>query len=136
MLQEAVRSGIVEKLSNIVGSENVSTNQADLYIHSYDLTQAEPSWPDIVVLAKSVEEVQAIVRLANEEKIPLTPYIAGGNVGGTAIPLEGGIILDLKRMDRILEVNDVDMYAVVEPGVTFGHMKAYLADNHPDLMSG
>lgn len=134
MLQEAVRSGVVEKLSEIVGSAYVSTNRADLYIHSYDMTQAEPSWPEILVLPKTVEEVQAIVRLANKEKIPLTPYVAGGNVGGVAIPLEGGIILDLKRMDRILEVNDIDMYVVVEPGVTFGHMKAYLDANHPDLI--
>jgi len=134
MLEEAVRSGVVEKLSKIVGSENVSTNNADLYIHSYDMTQAEPSWPEIIVLAKSVEEVQAVVKLANEEKVPVTPFVAGGNVGGVAIPLEGGIILDLKRMDKILEVNEVDMYALVEPGVTFGHMKAYLEEHHPDLM--
>jgi FAD/FMN-containing dehydrogenase len=134
MLQEAIRSGIVEKLSNIVGNNYVSKNQADLYIHSYDMTQAEPSFPDILVLPKTVEEVQQIIRLANKEKIAVTPYVAGGNVGGTAIPLEGGIILDLKRMDRIIKVNDIDMYAVVEPGVTFGHLKAYLETNHPDLI--
>lgn len=69
MLEESVRSGIVEKLSNIVGSEYVSTNQADLYIHSYDLTQAEPHMPDILVLPKTLEELREIVRLANHEKI-------------------------------------------------------------------
>lgn len=134
MLETSVKSGMVEKLVKIVGSEYVSTNQADLYIHSYDLTQAEPSWPDILVLPKSLEEVQAIIRLANKEKVPVTPYVAGGNIGGVAIPLEGGIILDLKRMDRIVEVNATDMYAVVEPGVTFGHIKAYLEKHHPDLL--
>jgi FAD/FMN-containing dehydrogenase len=134
MLEEAVRSGVVEKLSNIVGSEYVSTNQADLYIHSYDLTPAEPHMPDAVVLPENLEELIEIVKFANEEKIPLNPYVGGGNIGGLAIPLEGGIILDLKRMNRILEVNDIDMYAVVEPGVTFGMMKAYLDKNHPEYM--
>ena len=134
MLEATVKNGVVEKLVKIVGSEYVSTNQADLYILSYDLTQAPPSWPDIVVLPKSLEEVQKIVRLANEEKVPITPYVAGGNVGGVAIPLEGGIILDLKRMNRILEINETDMYAVVEPGATFGDIKAELEANYPDLM--
>jgi glycolate oxidase len=98
------------------------------------MTQAKPNWPDVVVLPKSLEEVQAIVCLANEEKIPITPYVAGGNIGGLTIPLKGGLLLDLRRMDRIVEVNPIDMYAVVEPGVTFGHIKACLDKNHPDLM--
>jgi FAD/FMN-containing dehydrogenase len=134
MLEAAVRSSMVKKLGKIVGSDFVSTNQADLYIYSQDMTQAEPSWPDMVVLPKSVGEVQAIIRLANKERIPVTPYVAGGNIGGLTIPLEGGILLDLKRMDRVIEVNETDMYAVVEPGVTFGHIKAYLEKHHPDLI--
>jgi FAD/FMN-containing dehydrogenase len=134
MLEASVKSGIVEELKKIVGSEFVSTNQADLYIHSYDMTQAKPSWPDILVLPKSVEEIQSIMYLANKEKIAVTPYVAGGNIGGVAIPLEGGIILDLKRMDRIIEVNETDMYALVEAGVTFGHIKAYLNKHHPNLI--
>jgi FAD/FMN-containing dehydrogenase len=134
MLEAAIRNGMVKKLEKIVGSEFVSTNQADLYIYSQDMTPAEPSWPDIVVLPKSVEEVQAIIRLANKERISLTPYVAGGNIGGLTIPLKGGISLDLKRMDHIVEVNETDMYAVIEPGVTFGHMKAHLEKHHPDLI--
>lgn len=131
---EAVKSVLIAELEKIVGSGFVSTNPADLLIYSQDMTQTEPNWPDVVVLPKTVEEIQAIVRLANKEKVPITPYIAGGNIGGLTIPLKGGITLDLKRMDKILEVNETDMYTVVEPGVTFGHMKAYLTRHHPDLM--
>ena len=100
---EAVKIKIVEELEKIVGSEFVSTNAADLYIYSYDLTFAESKWPDMVALPKSLEELQAIIRLANKEKVSVTPYVAGGNVGGLTIPLEGGIMLDLKRMNRIIE---------------------------------
>ncbi len=134
MLETAVKSGVIRELKKIVGSEFVSTNQADLYIYSQDMTQAEPSWPDMVVLPQTAEEVQAIIRLANKEKIPVIPYVAGENIGGLTIPLKGGISLDLRRMNRIIEVNDTDMYAVVEPGVTFGRMKAYLEKHHPDLV--
>ncbi len=130
---EAVKSKIVGELEKIVGNEFVSTNQADLYIYSYDLTPAESKWPDIVVLPQSLEEVREVLRLANKEKIPIIPYVAGGNVGGLTIPLQGGIILDLKRMNRIIEVSEVDMYALVEPGVTFGQIKAYLDKHHPTL---
>ena len=134
MIEASVKNGIVEKLGNIVGREYVSTNQADLYIYSRDMTQARPNQPDMIVLPKSLEEIQAIVGVANEEKIPIVPFVAGGNIGGLTIPLKGGIMLDLKRMNRIIEVNSADMYALVEPGVTFGHLKAYLEKNHPDLI--
>ena len=134
MLEATVKGGVTRELEGIVGSQYVTTSKADLYIYSQDLTQAEHVWPDIVVLPGSLEELRQVVKYANKEKIPVTPYVAGGNIGGLAIPLKGGILLDLKRMDRIIEVNDTDMYALVEPGVTFGHIKGYLEKNHPDLM--
>ncbi len=130
---EAVKSNVVEELGKIVGGEFVSTNRADLCIYSYDLTPAESNWPDVVALPQSLEEVRAIINMANKEKVPVTPYIAGGNVGGLTIPLRGGILLDLKRMNRIIEVSETDMYALVEPGVTFGQLKAYLDRHHPTL---
>jgi FAD/FMN-containing dehydrogenase len=130
---ETVKSKVVDELEKIVGRKFVSTNRADLYIYSYDLTFAEPRWPDIVVLPESLDELKAIIGLANREKVPVIPYVAGGNVGGLTIPLQGGILLDLKRMNRIVEVNETDMYAVVEPGVTFGQMKAHLEKVHPTL---
>ena len=130
---EALKNTVVHEMEKIVGAKFVSTNQADLYIYSYDLTPADSNWPDVVVLPQTLGELREIIVLANREKVPVIPYVAGGNVGGLTIPLEGGIIIDLKRMNRIIEVNDVDMYALVEPGVTFGQLKAYLEKNHPTL---
>jgi len=134
MVQAGLAFEIVNEIKNIVGSAYVTSNQADLYIYSQDLTQALPKWPDLAVLPGSLEELQRVVKVANREKIPVVPYVAGGNIGGLAIPQHGGILLDLKRMDRIVEVNETDMYAVVEPGVTFGHIKAYLERHHPELI--
>jgi FAD/FMN-containing dehydrogenase len=134
MMATTAIAGIVRELETIVGSDFVTTSRADLYIYSQDLTQAPPMWPDIAVLPGTLEELRAVVHLANREKIAVTPYVAGGNIGGLAIPQRGGILLDLKRMDRIVEVNETDMYAVVEPGVTFGHIKAHLDKHHPGLV--
>jgi FAD/FMN-containing dehydrogenase len=134
MLEATVAKQLKEDLEAIVGKDYVTTNRADLYIYSQDLTQAKPEWPDVVVLPANVEELKQVVVMANREKIPVTPYVAGGNIGGLAIPLQGGIIIDLKRMDRIIEVNETDMYALVEPGVTFGHIKRHLERHHPNLV--
>lgn len=125
---------VFQKLKTIVGDEFVSVDSEDLYIYSQDMTENAPSEPDFVVMPSSVTEVQSILSLANENKIPVTPFVAGANIGGLAIPLKCGISLDLKRMKKIIEVNETEMYAILEPGVTFGHIKAYLEKNHPDLI--
>ena len=129
-----MRDEVLQKLKGVVGDDFVSVDPEDIYIYSQDMTENVPSEPDFIVMPESVEEVQAIIQLANECKIPVTPFVAGANIGGLTIPLKGGISLDLRRMKRVIEVNETEMYAVLEPGVTFGHIKAYLEKNHPDLI--
>ena len=128
-----VKERIVAELEKIVGAEHVSTALSDLYSYSQDMTENEPSWPDFVVMPGSVEEIQEILRLANREKVPVIPIVGGANIGGLTIPLEGGISLDLRRMDRVIELNEEDMYVILEPGVTFGHLARYLDKNCPQL---
>jgi len=118
----------LDRLGKIVGEDFVSNRPEELYVYSQDMTENLPAMPDYVVMPKTVEQVQAIVKLANELKIPITPYVAGSNVGGLTIPQEGGIILDLKRMNRVIEINRKDMYIVVEPGFTFGHLRKLLEE--------
>jgi glycolate oxidase len=124
---------IVAELQKIVGTEHVSTAQADLYLYSKDITEHVPSWPDYIVMPDSVEEVQGILHLANREKIPVTPFTAGLNIGGLTIPLKGGIVLDLRRMNRLIEINEQDRYIIVEPGFTFGDLKRLLDKEYPHL---
>lgn len=127
---------ILLALESIVGKGRVLHDINDLITYSGDMTEAEPSKPDFVVKPKSADEVQGIVKLANKEKIPVTPVVAGTNLGGLAIPVEGGIVLDLKEMNRIIEVNTDEMYVLLEPGVTFGQLKKYLDENNIDLTIG
>jgi len=119
---------IVEKLQDIVGKEWVSDFAAELLLYSQDMTENPASKPDVVVLPQKVEEIQQILKLANEHKVPVVPFVSGNNIGGLAIPLKGGIIVDLKKMDGILRLNEDDMYMIIEPGVTFGHVNKFLKE--------
>ncbi len=124
---------ILKPLVDIVGEKAVSNHEEDLWYYSRDPGVLEPKRPDYVVAPKTTEQVQAIVRLANEEKIPVVPMGNGMSLTGIVRPLKGGIVMDMKQMNKIVEVNDRGRYVVVEGGVSQGQLKAYLEDNYPHL---
>ncbi len=126
-------SNIYRSLAKIVGEEYISNKKEELYIYSQDPGMMDPHAPDYVLLPKTTEEVQRIVQFANEEKIPIVPVGGGLSLSGLVIPHRGGIAVDLKRMDRILEVNEKSRYVVFEAGVTTGKLSAYLEHHHPNL---
>src|SRR5262249_44441764 len=80
--------------------------------------------PDCAVLCDSREEVQLVLRLAQEHRLPVTPRGAGSGMTGGALPVRGGIVLSTERMKRVLEIDDVSLLAVVEPGVILGEFQA------------
>lgn len=106
----------IAKLQQIVGNEYVSTDQADLICYSYDATQKQ-FLPDVVVHPASAEEISRILRLANECRIPVFPRGAGSGFTGGSLPVSGGIVLVTTRLDRILEIDEENLVATVEPGV-------------------
>lgn len=124
---------IYGSLVEIVGEEFVSDQEEELYIYSRDSGAQQPRKADYVVVPKTVEEVQKIVLLANREKIPITPMGGGLTLSGLAVPLKGGIVLDMKRMDRIIEINEKSKYALLEAGVTQGALYSHLNKNYPHL---
>jgi glycolate oxidase len=106
----------IEKLKEIVGENNVLNNRADLYVYGSDSSVHE-ALPDAIVRPENTEQVQALMRYANSEKIPVIPRGSGSGMCGQVVPIQGGIILDMKGMNRILEINPQDGYCRVEPGV-------------------
>jgi glycolate oxidase len=105
------------KLEEIVGAKNVSDTAEDLEKHGVD-ESLEPSHPpEVVVRPASTEEVSAIMKLACEERIPVTPQGSRTGLSGGSHPVFGGIALSLERMNRILEIDEENLMAVVEPGV-------------------
>lgn len=115
---------MIEKLKEIVGEENILTENLEEY--SEDLTENEASVPLAVVKPGTVEEVIRIVKLANENSVPLVPALARTNVAGLCIPPKGGVVVDLLRMKKILEFSKDEMYLVIEPGVTFQDVREFL----------
>ncbi len=125
---------VKKKLEEIFGKENVSDKVPDLYPYSYDMTECKGHMPDFIVIPENINQLVELVKFCDKNLIPIVPYITGNNVGGLTIPEKGGIIVDFgKKMNRILHVNEKLMYAILEPGVTFGQLKKYLDDNYPNL---
>lgn len=126
-------SDITQSLAEIVGESYVSDQPEEAYFYARDPGLMPTHEPDYVVVPKTVEEIQEIVRLANREKIPIVPMGAGMALTGLVIPLKGGIVVDMKRMTRILEVNEKARLVKVEGGTSQGLLRAYLEKNYPKL---
>ncbi len=104
------------KLREIFGDNNVKTDPSDLYAFGSD-SSVHHAMPWAVVRPDTTEQVQKLMAYANDALIPVIPRGGGSGMCGQTVPIQGGIILDMKRMNRILEINLPDVYCRVEPGV-------------------
>jgi len=125
--------GIYELLQGIVGERYVSNHSEELFIYSRDSGAQLPRHVDYAVVPKNVDEVQKVVALAHERHVPIVPLGGGMSLSALAVPVKGGIVMDMKRMNRILEVNQINRYALVEAGTSQGALKSYLEKHHPRL---
>ncbi|MGK2943265.1 MAG: FAD-binding oxidoreductase [Desulfuromonadales bacterium] len=107
---------IINELHAISGKANVSTEKADRICYSYDATQ-QSFLPEVVVHPGSAEEISDILKLANRELIPVFPRGAGSGFSGGSLPTKGGIVLCTERLDWILQIDEENLIAVVQPGV-------------------
>jgi len=115
-----------QKLIEIVGAGNFTDQLEELVPYSYDASM-NVHRPDAAVWPESTEQVAEIVRFANEYKIPVVPRGAGTSLSGGVIPIKGGIIIDLSKMNHILEISIENRYARVQPGVVCDDLNRELA---------
>lgn len=127
---------IKEFLVGLLGPDNVLDRPEQLAPYREDSTEIEPGDPDLVAFVTTTEQVQAVVRKAGELQVPITPRVFATNIGGLTIPTRGGLVLDMTRMNRVLEVNVEEMYAVIEPGVTQRILKDHLLERGLPLTFG
>ncbi len=106
--------------------DRVSTAHAVREQHGKDISYHEAHLPDAVVFAESTEEVQQIVQLCARHKTPIIPFGTGTSLEGHISAPNGGISLDVSRMNKILQVNEADLDVVVQPGVTRKQLNEYL----------
>src|SRR5574337_341303 len=108
---------IVKELAAIVGSEWVISDPVELTVYECDgMTYLEKGLPDVVVLPDSTEQVAEVVKLCDREQLPFLPRGAGTGLSGGAIAVQGGVIIGLNRMNRILEIDIPNQRAIVEAG--------------------
>lgn len=118
-----VTAGLVEQLSDIVGVAHITVDPDALATYSHDWTEDLRFPPEVVVRPRTSHEVAAILRLCNELNVPVTP--AGGRTGlsGGMLPIYGGVLLSLERMNRIVELDTRNLQITVEPGVITQHLQ-------------
>ena len=120
---------IISEISKIVGEKNVFSDVVERICNSRDMS-VHVGVPDLVVYAQTTEQISSIMRLANQEKTPVTVQGSGTSVTGASLPVEGGILLDVHKMNKILEINKDNFYARVEPGVICMDLNRALAKHN------
>jgi hypothetical protein len=111
-----------DKLLEIVGAENFSDNPEVLKKYSKDFSLVPLGMPNFVVKPKDASEVQKVIKFANEHLIPVVPVSSWVHFQGATIPKQGGIVLDLTRMNRILEIDEFNRRVRIEVSVTWGQL--------------
>ncbi len=114
---EALPDGFVVGLRDALGTDNCSTDPADCLPYGYDNSR-RVALPQALGFATHIDQVQQAVQLCNEYCVPLTTRGRGTNTIGATVPTEGGLVLSLERMNRVLEINADDRLAVAEAGIT------------------
>ena len=108
---------IIEKLKQIVGESYIFFDSESLAAYGHDETEKLLFLPEIVIKPRTAKEIGAILIIANYELIPVTPRGAGTGLSGGALPIYGGIIISMERFNQILEIDELNLQATVEPGV-------------------
>ncbi len=135
MIDERIKADLIR----IVGAQNYTDNLIDMVSYSYD---ASEHWarPSCAVWVETTAQVSEVMKLANREKIPVTPRGAGTGLSGLSVPAHAGIVMDLTRMNRIVELRIEDRLAVVQPGLVYADLEKALAPHGfffpPDPSSG
>jgi hypothetical protein len=134
MLYNNIEQKDIDHFESVVGKRFVSANPA--VVASYlakSVMGLESCIGEVVVRPRYTEEVRKILIWCSDRRIPVSP-VAAGLSGGFACPLTkpSGVVLDMSRMNRIIEIDEKNRYAIIEPGVTNGELWAYMAKNHSD----
>jgi glycolate oxidase len=110
---------LLKELTDIVGSHCINTDEERLEVYSHDEVKGEKykHMPEAVVFAESTKQISKVMAFANQHLIPVTPRGAGTGLSGGAVPIKGGIVLSLERMNRIVDLDEETLTITVEPGV-------------------
>ncbi|MBL8132389.1 MAG: FAD-binding oxidoreductase [Anaerolineae bacterium] len=123
----AVTPEFVARLAAVLGDGGVSTAQSERELHARDQSHHAAHMADVVVFPTEAQQVADVLRLANEARIPVTPWGVGTGLEGNSIPVYGGVLLSLERMNRIVAVHAEDFQVTVQPGIGHKDLNQQLA---------
>jgi len=112
-----ITGDILKEIALIVSEEFVITQHTDLEKYSHDETEDLNYYPEVVVKPRTTEEISALLKLCNQHLIPVTPRGAGTGLAGGALPVLGGLIISMEQFKQILNIDEQNLQAIVEPGV-------------------
>ena len=112
-----VTSELLGQLSAIVGHDHVILDPIKLYDYSHDETEDFSFLPEVVLKPRTAEEISQIMRLCNDLRVPVTPRGGGTGLSGGALPVNKGVLLSMERFNEMLQIDELNLQATVEPGV-------------------
>ena len=114
---------LIQHLEDIVGKKNVLVNEGDCADYAFDETPDLRFPPETVVKPSTAAQISEVMHLANASRVPVTPRGAGTGLSGGALPVHGGILLSMERMDHILDIDGQNLMVVTEPCVITGKLQ-------------
>src|SRR6478735_2813761 len=108
---------LIDAFRKIVGSENVFVDEEHRAEYGHDKTEDYQFMPDVVVKPASTQEVSDLLKICNENKVIVTPRGAGTGLSGGALPTKKGVVISMERFNKIIEIDELNLQATVEPGV-------------------
>jgi glycolate oxidase len=121
-VRKGLRQDVIKRLKDIVGEKSLLTDDEKMEKYSRDETMGYQFFPDAVVMVERAEEVSKVLRLAGDYSIPVTPRGLGTGLSGGCLPIHGGIVLSLERMNQILDIDQENLMVVTQPGVITGEL--------------
>lgn len=122
-----IAKSVLARFKELLGTRNVSEEEVDRFSYAYDAAVLEPKIPALVLRPDRRDQLGEIIKVCNDNRLPVTVRGAGTNLSGGTIPEKEGIVLLTGGLNRILEINEEDMYAIVEPGVVTAKLAAAVA---------
>ena len=127
-MYKKVDDKLFDRFEKELGEDVISSSEEVLETYSRDETRGLQAYPEAVVKARDVDQIQRVVQLANERRIPVTPRGLGYGLSGGAVPVHGGIVISMERMDQPLELDLDNLMARVEPGMITGNFHRFVED--------
>ena len=122
---KGIANHLKDQLAKIVGKDNLLTQKEDMVTYSYDAAVLDSVVPYAAVMPENSEQIGQIVKVCATSRIPLTVRGSGTNLSGGTIPSStSGVVLLTGKLNKIIEINEADMYAVVQPGVVTATLAA------------